>query len=529
MKKPLGAQISRMLKARGVEVIFGIPGVHNIEMYRGLEEAGLTHVLARHEQGAAFMADGYARATGRPGVAYVITGPGVCNAMTALGQAYADSVPVLLLASCLDETAFHLGQLHQMKDQRAAADCVCDWSLEARTPEAAYGLIDRALSEFGAARPRPKAIHVPIATLAALADGFPSEAPRAHLPHAPQERIYQAIQRIFAAERPLFVFGGGASGAAEVIPDLLHQTGAAAFTTYAGRGLVPPGHPSNFGAYLARPESARIAAAADLIVAVGTELSQVDLWRDALGHQAPVIRIDIDPGVLAGGGPQDMPILGDAAQALRAMSVAIPARYDDRAPCWDAARIAATRAAWRAGLMAERPHVVEIAEAVQQVMPEDAMIYSDMTQFAYAAKEGWDMPRAGHWHHPSGFGTLGYALPAAIGGAVARPGLPTLAIAGDYGLQFTVQELGTAVELGLSLPILLWDNEELGEIKDAMTAAQIAPNAVVARNPDFPGLAKAYGARACRPGSLSALQEAVTDAFDAPGPTLIHMTPKLTG
>ncbi len=150
MQRPLGAQISHMLKARGVEVIFGIPGVHNVEMYRGIEEARLTHILARHEQGAGFMADGYARATGKPGVAYVITGPGLTNIMTPMGQAWSDSVPLLVLTSCLDETAARHGQLHQMRDQEAAAATVCDWSETARTPDAAYHLVDRALAEFGA-------------------------------------------------------------------------------------------------------------------------------------------------------------------------------------------------------------------------------------------------------------------------------------------------------------------------------------------------------------------------------------------
>jgi len=136
---PLGAQISHMLKARGVDVVFGIPGVHNQELYRGIEQAGITHVLARHEQGAGFMADGYARATGRPGVCYVITGPGVLNALTPLGQAYSDHVPVLMLASCLDEVAHERGQLHQMRDQEGAARTVSDWSETAMTPQAAYG------------------------------------------------------------------------------------------------------------------------------------------------------------------------------------------------------------------------------------------------------------------------------------------------------------------------------------------------------------------------------------------------------
>ena len=121
--RPLGAQISHMLKDRGVDVIFGIPGVHNQEMYRGIEEAGITHVLARHEQGAGFMADGYARATGKPGVAYVITGPGLCNIMTPMGQAYSDSVPMLVISSCLEQEELGMGRgrLHEMKNQEIAA------------------------------------------------------------------------------------------------------------------------------------------------------------------------------------------------------------------------------------------------------------------------------------------------------------------------------------------------------------------------------------------------------------------------
>jgi acetolactate synthase-1/2/3 large subunit/5-guanidino-2-oxopentanoate decarboxylase len=148
-----------------------------------------------------------------------------------------------------------------------------------------------------------------------------------------------------------------------------------------------------------------------------------------------------------------------------------------------------------------------------------------MTQFAYVAKEVWDMAEPGLWHHPYGFGTLGYAMPAAIGGKVGLPDQPVVAIAGDYGLQYTIQELGTAVELGLPLPILVWDNGKLKEIEESMVRSQIAPNAVVARNPDFLRLAEAYGAHAVRPDTLSGLQAAVTAALAADRPTLIHMTP----
>ena len=230
-KQPLGAQISQMLKERGVDTIFGIPGVHNVELYRGIEQAGITHVLARHEQGAGFMADGYARATGKPGVAYVITGPGLTNILTPLGQAYSDSVPVLAISSCLDETSARRGQLHQMRDQRLAAETVCAWSEEARSAEAAYALIDRAFDQFASARKRPCHLQVPIATLGAVADPAPLPSPRPGLPAASHTDVYDVVAAVLAAQKPLFVFGGGAVAGAGAIPDLLRQTGAASIVT----------------------------------------------------------------------------------------------------------------------------------------------------------------------------------------------------------------------------------------------------------------------------------------------------------
>ncbi|MFA8384508.1 MAG: 5-guanidino-2-oxopentanoate decarboxylase [Pelagibaca sp.] len=528
-RQPLGAQISNMLRDRGVDTIFGIPGVHNIELYRGIDQAGITHVLARHEQGAGFMADGYARASGKPGVAYVITGPGLTNILTPLGQAYSDSVPVLAISSCLDETSARRGQLHQMRDQRAAAETVCAWSEEARSAEAAYTLIDRAFDLFASARARPCHLQVPIAILGAQADPAPPRPVRPALPAASHAEVYDLVAAVLAAERPLFVFGGGAVSGADAVPDLLRQAGAASFVTYAARGVVPADQPLFFGSYLARPDSAEIAAQADLVIAVGTTLSEVDLWRPKLGHDAPMIRVDIDAENFGGMGPRDRAILADAGAVLRAMTIAIPARTGDKPLKWDAAAVARKRAAWRAEVETERPGIVPVCDALRAGLPDDTMIYSDMTQFAYGAKEIWDMPRPGHWHHPYGFGTLGYALPAAIGGAVARRGKPTLAIAGDYGLQYTIQELGTAVELGLSLPILVWDNGKLGEIEDSMVRSQIAPNAVVARNPDFLALAKAYGADAVEPATLTDLQQAVLSALTAKGPTLIRMTRALAG
>ncbi|MEM8656084.1 MAG: 5-guanidino-2-oxopentanoate decarboxylase [Pseudomonadota bacterium] len=527
--RPLGAQISHMLKDRGVDVIFGIPGVHNQEMYRGIEEAGITHVLARHEQGAGFMADGYARATGRPGVAYVITGPGLCNIMTPMGQAYSDSVPLLVISSCLDETAAKKGQLHQMKDQRAAAATVCDWSEEARTAEAAYALIDRALMEFDTRRARPKHIQVPISVLECAAPVPPALPDTELAADIPRDAL--AVRRIAdalkAAKRPAFILGGGATIGSSLYPKLAEAVGAAVFTSYAGRGIMPPGHPLSFGSTLARPDSARVLGTADLVVVVGCELAEVDLWRADLGCDAPIIRLDIDPTVLAAQQrAQDRVVLGDAYEIMEDVLVAVL----DHTPAtgWDKTEIAQTRARWRAEVDAERPGIVPVCDALRDCLPKGTMIYSDMTQFAYAAKEVWDMDEPGHWHHPTGFGTLGYATPAAIGGAVARTGKPTMAIIGDYGFHYTMQELGVAVELGLPLPIILWDNGKLGEIEDSMIRAQIAPNAVIAHNPDFCKLADAFGAASAAPKTLTEMQNTVRSAFDAKGPTLIYLTPDIS-
>lgn len=523
-QRPLGAQMSHMLKDRGVEVIFGIPGVHNQEMYRGIEEAGLTHVLARHEQGAGFMADGYARATGKPGVAYVITGPGLCNIMTPMGQAYSDSVSMLVLSSCLDETTATRGQLHQMRDQEGAARSVCDWSETARDAATAYALVDRAFGEFATARPRPKHITVTINTLEARAD--PAPAPPAEIQaglHLDADLMTLIENRLKAAEMPLFIIGGGGRYCAN-LSAMARKAGALVMTTYAGRGALDGDDERCLGAYLARPRSADVIAQADLVVVVGSELSEVDLWRDDLGHTCDMIRVDIDPEVLRDRHRAEIQVHAAAPGFYNDLLNRLKEWPDDKPFLWDHAKVAAHDQTFRAEIAAERPGIAPVVKALQDVLPRNTTIYSDMTQFAYAAKEIYPMGAPNQWHHPYGFGTLGYALPAAIGGKIGLGDKPVVAIAGDYGFQYTLQELMVAVELNLSLPIIIWDNGKLGEIEDSMVRAQIAPNAVIQKNPDFVMLAKAYGCATAAPASLDAFKEALTDALTAEGPTVIHVT-----
>jgi 5-guanidino-2-oxopentanoate decarboxylase len=329
-KKSLGAQISHNLREWGVDVIFGIPGVHNQEMYRGIEEAGIRHILARHEQGAGFMADGYARACGKPGVAYVITGPGLCNIMTPMGQAYSDSIPVLVLSSCLDETAMRRGQLHQMLDQETAAGCVCDWSYQANNAQAAYGLIERAFLEFKTQRPRSKHIQIPISLLEEKTNR-PSKQIRTVVQDsdAAHPNIKSLAKVLAEARNPLFIIGGGAAESQTELTEVLSSCGAACFETYAGRGVIPWDYPLNYGAALARPSSQQIMSQADCIVAIGTELAEVDLWRNQLGHSCPLYRVDIDPECLSDEHSAEVVIKARANIAMIGLLKAMSASVSD--------------------------------------------------------------------------------------------------------------------------------------------------------------------------------------------------------
>ena len=518
----LGTDIAGYLKKQGVDVVFGIPGVHNVELYRGLEAAGITHVLARHEQGAGFMADGYARATGKPGVAFVITGPGVTNIMTPMGQAYSDSVPMLVISSCLPPEDDMPGRLHQMRDQVGAGACVCDWSQLASDAQRALELLDRAFAEFKSERRRPKHMTVPIDVLAGPGwQGHRAATPKPPVTADVSSDLQALADQLDRSSRPLFIFGGGAKAAWRDGREVLERSGGAAFVTYAGRGVIDSAHAMNFGPGLARSGSVDVLKRADLVIVVGSELAEVDIWRSHLGHEATLARIDIDPDVVADAHGAQIRIVARAEDALRELKGMIAVST----PKWDQDYIREKRAAFRSETDTDRPGIVPFVDAMAGVLPPDIQIFSDMTQFAYVAKETYPLSAPGLWHHPYGFGTLGYALPAAVGACLGASGEPVVAIAGDYGFQYTLQELGVAAELALPLVLVLWDNGRLKEIEDCMVRSQIRPNAVVAQNPDFSLLAASYGIAYEKADAPDAFAGRLAEALKRAGPTMIHVGP----
>ncbi len=518
-----GEALVALLEKYDVETVFGIPGVHTVELYRGLAGSDINHVLTRHEQGAAFMADGYARAANKPGVCFVITGPGVTNAATAIGQAYADSIPMLIISS--DNVRPSLGKgwgnLHEVTDQQRITEPITAFSATAGNPGDIPDLIARAFTVFASARPRPVHISIPLDILAERVEGEWQKREMPAAPAPPVAQIEQAVHYLKNAKRPALIIGGGAAPASASLVQIAERLAAGVLATTGGKGIVPDSHPLSLGANLGKGASLEYLRKADIVLAIGTELAETDHYSGGLPLAGKLIRVDLDPSKLTDLYPPLLAICSDAAAAAEM----IAAELDDLQREGDKveAELAAIRADnYQFNDPIERQHL-RVLEALRRVLPADGYLYTDMTQLAYTAKNAWrsDMPR--RHHHPTGFGALGYAVPAAIGGKVGQPDKAVAAIVGDHGILYTGQAMAVAVELGLSLPIILWHNDMLGAIVECMTDNEVPPIAVRQRNPDYIALAGAFGCHTSQPNSAASFEAALSAAFVADAPTLIQL------
>ena len=522
-----GEALVRLLQDYGVDTVFGIPGVHTLELYRGLAGNAVRHVQPRHEQGAGFMADGYARASGRPGVCFLITGPGVTNAATAMGQAYSNSVPMLVISSvnARRDLGKGWGRLHEITDQRAAIAPLTAFSATALAPDDVPDLVARAFDLFASSRPRPVHIEIPIDVFPLAAGDSWRATVAARRPSPTAESLAEAVVLLADARQPALIAGGGALEAGKAIAAIAERLGAAVVTTTAGKGVVPESHPLSLGSTLSQAATQDYLAEADVVLALGTELAETDMWRNSFVFPGALIRVDIDPSKMNDQHKARVAILGDAAVTARALQVELETRLPAKAKDATAARVAALRREMLAGLSPREEAFKRILERLAAGLPEDGMVFTDMTQIAYFGNRFYPAERPGGWFHPVGFGTLGYALPAAIGAKLACPARATVVLVGDGGFMFTLQELATAVEHNLPVAILLWNNDAYNQILEDMTARGIPEIGVRPKNPDFMALAAAFGCRAVRPESLAQLGAALSEALAAAGPTLIELRP----
>jgi 5-guanidino-2-oxopentanoate decarboxylase len=521
-----GQALVRLLANYGVDTVFGIPGVHTLELYRGLPGSGIRHVLTRHEQGASFMADGYARVSGKPGVCFVITGPGVTNAATGIGQAYADSIPMLVISSVNHSASLGKGwgSLHECQDQRAMTAPITAFSAVALTAEDLPELIARAYAVFDSERPRPVHISVPLDVLAApIARDWSNEVVRRPgRGPASATALDEAVARLNGAKRPMIIAGGGALNATAELKDISTRLAAPLFTSVAGKGLLPPEAPLNAGSSLCVEPGWKLIAEADVVLAVGTEMADTDFWRERLPLNAELLRIDIDPRKFNDFYPCAVALHGDAQQTLSGLLERLPSAVRDASAA--IASVAALREAVKASHGPLQSIHQSILDRIAAELPDNAFISTDMTQLAYTGNYAFDSLAIRSWLHPTGYGTLGYGLPAGIGAKFGAPQRPGLVLVGDGGFLYTAQELATAVEeLDSPLVVLLWNNDALGQIRDDMLGLDIEPIGVLPRNPDFAALARAFGCTVNQPQSLTELQTDLRHGFKRNGVTLIEL------
>jgi len=374
-----------LLAAYGVDTVFGMAGTMTLELYRGIARAGIRHVQCRNEQGASLMADGYARATGKPGVCTIIGGPGVTNAATGIAQAYCDSQPMLVLsgASPTFTQGKGWGAIHELNDQAAVTAGFTAFSAMVRYPEELPEWIARAYAVFRGTRPRPVHLSLPrdMLPLTVEADWQPRRSPS--LPMPDPLAIEEAAARLARATRPLIFAGGGAVGTRVPLTDIAERLGAPVLSTNAGKGIMPDSHPLSLGSSILQGASQQALADADVVLLVGSEVAAGDHFLTRLEIGGDLIRIDIDPTELTSAYSAAVPIQADARAALQALSSALSTRaaVSERTHGEARARDILVRNAAKMTEL-EKLHA-RVWKILRTALPVDGIVMGDATQLVH--------------------------------------------------------------------------------------------------------------------------------------------------
>ncbi len=523
MSQTCGEALMQLLKAYGVTTVFGIPGEHTLELYRGIAKSNLRAVTPRNEQGASFMADGYARVTGEPGVCTLITGPGVTNAATGIGQAYADSIPMLVISSANDSPSLGRGwgRLHETTDLCAITRPITAFSEMVLDPVELPGLVARAFQIFRSQRPRPVHIAIPLDVMEmAVTEDWQAQA-SGQLPTPALFEINAAADLLAKAKTTVMVVGGGAQLASAGVTALAQRLNVGVIASNAGKGVVSDRNPLSLGGGIISPAIQQYLAEADVVLAIGTELAEADSFIYDLKINGKIIRVDIDPARFRDAFPADIEVLGDARVACQQLLTVLDGRTlksNARDTSGELVKLRQNQAADYSEV--ENQHIV-LLDALRKLLPDDAIVFGDITQLVYTGTAAMNtyLPRT--WFYPAGFGTLGYALPGAIGSKLALPDRIAVALVGDGGFMFTVNELATAVEEKLSIPIIIWHNHSYAMIRDGMIKREIPEIGVNPQAPDFIKLAEAFGCPGVKVSSLPGFQQAMNNATNHAGPSLI--------
>jgi acetolactate synthase-1/2/3 large subunit len=499
------------LERAGVTVAFGLPGVHNLALWRALGESPIRLVGVRHEQTAAYAADGYARATGRLGVALTTTGPGAANTLGAVGEAWASRQPIVVIATDiparLRRAGVWRGVLHEATDQAAMFEPVVKEAIRVRAASDVGPALERAAAVALTPPRRPVYVEVPTDLLGADAGagGEPLAAGRG-APALDERHLDQAAAMAERSRRPLVWAGGGAlqAGAGEAVARLAERLVAPVILTYSARGLMPPGHPCLVEAPPHVPEVGALWDEADLVIAIGSDFDgmMTQGWKQA---QPPhLIAVNVDPADASKNYLPDVLVEADAAEAAAALADALPERGGLDAL---GQRLHALNAAVRADLAETDPDALAFVETIERAVPDEAVVVCDMCIPGYWLGGFHRTPAPRKLAYPLGWGTLGCAFPQGVGAALA--GVPAVSISGDGGFLYACGELATLAQERIPLTAVIVDDGGYGMLRFDQDLQGDPREGVDLHTPDFVALARSFGVRADQVDGLGERFEAM--------------------
>ncbi len=522
-----GEAVYEALRALGVEHVFGIVSVHNIPIYDAiLRGGGITAVSVRHEQGALHAADGYARATGKLGVAITSTGPGATNGMTGLFEAQFASSPVMMITGQVDSQWYGKGKgfLHEAENQLPMLRTLTRRTESVRRPEEIGETIVRLAGDALTGRPQPVAVEIPVDFQYAKAaidipavEGFPRLQPS-------RDAVEQAASALRDARRPIIWAGGGvvSANAGAALAQLAEKLNAPVFTSTTGRGAIPEDHALAMGPLTAQPQFTPIFDEADVVLAVGTRFQGGATRNWAVRLAGKLIHVDADPGVISRNYAADVAVVGDAALSLAGILQSLDGASGAEAEFTEKAQ--RVRDGVRESVRKQiGPDYEAIMDTMRELLPREGNIVRDATVPAYL----WGNrlipilePRTS-MHSTSA--AIGPGLPLALGAAIGS-GKKTALIQGDGGFMLNIAELSTASQYQAPVIVCLFNDGGYGVLRNIQSNTfDGRQTGVDLATPDFAMVARGMGVAGVKAGSVAEFRDAFAAAMERTGPTLIDI------
>ena len=525
-----GEALVKSLVREGVEVVFGIPGIQMYGIVAALrDEPGIRMVTTRHEQATTYMADGYARASGKPGVALVVPGAGLYNAAAGLTNAYSRSSPVLLIAGQIPRAAIGkgIGAVHEVVDQPGTVRSVTKWQRMALRPREVPDAVFEAFRQMRTGRPRPVLIEIPPDTGVEQEEVALRDPARISRIVPSREDLREAARVIAQSRLPLIYAGGGVarSDAEEALVKLAEATNIPVVTSSGGKGTIPDSHPLSYGSCFSpmgeRQEMNQlydVMQSADVMIGVGARFS----LGNPAGETSTLVNINIDDSELTRIQANTIPLHGDARATIEALLPFLEEAGAAERPSPVEAVAAARSLIAYYDIRLKEPQY-PVLEAMQTGIPEDAFIVWDVTQFGYYARTHYKVNRP-KTYIDSGYSfNLGYAFPTALGAKVAKPDRPVLCIAGDGGFMFNSFELSTAVKYGINVVTVIFRNDSYGNVARDLENAFGGAYGTDLHNPDFVKFAESFGAVGMRADDPLELETLIPLALEREAPVVIDV------